>query len=1083
MHLLFNDYSFRSFRTSLFVCFSCITFLNASSNKNVTTVAQQGVKHVFIENKGQLNNKVLFATEINGGELYLEKNSFTYNFYNTEDWENFNECIHSKDCQGYNVRAHAYKMNLINANQNPVMVGLDKQATYHNYFIGKDRSRWASQVSLYKEIVYQNIYDHIDLRVYAENASIKYDFIVQPGGNPDDIILQYEGLEQINIIHKDLKLTTSVNEIVESMPRVYQQSGSVENSISCSYMLEGQTVKFNITENYNASLPLIIDPQVIISTYSGSTSGFEGVCATYGENGTLYASGAKVGLGYPVTVGAYQTTDINADIAISKYDSTGANLLYATFIGGTNHPLVHEYPSVMRIDDGNNLFMMGTTSAPDYPTTSNAYDTSFNSIPGSGLDSLLDIVISKLSSDGSTLLASTYIGGIANDGLSLAVQGSFFKEFRYSELIIDNYQDIYFVSSTASGDFPTVNALQSNLDGLSDGCIFKMNADLDTLYWSTFLGGSQHDGVYSINFTYDSILTITGSTGSNDFPYVSSYAYKATYSGNGDAFVIKMDRNGNNVIHGTFLGTNQGDAAYFTDFDGENNLYVLGVSKGSYLVSPCKYSMENGSVFIDKLNDSLSNSYYSTVIGEAGTSPIAFMVDSCSMMYIITSVGFEGGNIILPVTSNAFQPDLSGVEDFYICVLDNNAKGLNYGSFLGGEGEVTANLFEEHTDGGISRFKKNEKTLYMAGCTGSSSFPTNIDDYGPTNLVTNFWNGFGFKMDMSDLVNQWELDPTISVNPSNAGCRPFNTSFISDHCGYTTNWYFGTGDSILDNNTPDYIYDTNGVFNVTAILIDTMPNICKVVDTAYLSISVQGFIDVSIVASDSIICAGDSASLLGSGADNFVWKPEEYLSNTDSSSTFAFPLSTTTYTLIGSRAGCDDDSAFFTLLVNNLPTGVCCDDTIISGSSTILSGSADNTYVWSPTNGLSCTDCASPEASPDSTTTYYVTIINSNGCEIIDTITVYVINEQLAIPSVFSPNNDGLNDVFVVFNDGISEVLDYKIYNRWGDIVFESTNINSFWDGTYQNELQEIGVYYYVLNAKGITGEFYSKEGAVTLLR
>ena len=159
--------------------------------------------------------------------------------------------------------------------------------------------------------------------------------------------------------------------------------------------------------------------------------------------------------------------------------------------------------------------------------------------------------------------------------------------------------------------------------------------------------------------------------------------------------------------------------------------------------------------------------------------------------------------------------------------------------------------------------------------------------------------------------------------------------------------------------------------------------------------------------------------------------------------------------------------------------------TIPFGSSTTLNGSTTSpavaTTTWLPVDGLSCTDCLNPEASPEGTTTYTLTVTDTYGCTGSDSVTV-IIFEDFDVPNAFTPNGDGLNDVFVVRTDLLSE-FSITIFDRWGKLVFSSNDLDIGWDGTFLGKQQEIGTFIYHIQSKTKSGDELDKSGTITLLR
>jgi gliding motility-associated-like protein len=158
--------------------------------------------------------------------------------------------------------------------------------------------------------------------------------------------------------------------------------------------------------------------------------------------------------------------------------------------------------------------------------------------------------------------------------------------------------------------------------------------------------------------------------------------------------------------------------------------------------------------------------------------------------------------------------------------------------------------------------------------------------------------------------------------------------------------------------------------------------------------------------------------------------------------------------------------------------------TITSGDTVQLSATGASSYVWSPTESLSCSDCASPLAFPLQATTYTVLGIDSFGCRVSDTVIVDIRCNEPFIPTIFSPNNKGnqVNETFCIYSDCV-EQFKLVIHNRWGEKVFESENISNCWDGFFNENEAATGVYAYNLYIRQSDGTVINKTGTITLIR
>lgn len=240
------------------------------------------------------------------------------------------------------------------------------------------------------------------------------------------------------------------------------------------------------------------------------------------------------------------------------------------------------------------------------------------------------------------------------------------------------------------------------------------------------------------------------------------------------------------------------------------------------------------------------------------------------------------------------------------------------------------------------------------------------------------------------------------------------------------------------------------------------------------------------VSSNSQVCAGASVQLSATSNGNVAWSPSTGLSCTHCNNPTAMPSLTTLYQVKSTIGNCSAiDSVLVTVDPSKVDAGV--DQYITPGSSTQLSAIGSGTYTWQPTTGLSCSTCPSPIASPAVTTSYVVSGASANGCNSSDTVIVFVSKSpcgDILVPNAFTPNGDGVNDKFgPVSSSGLypSSAI-FKIYNRWGEAIFETKDLSHKWDGKIHGTTQATGnfVYFLSFDCNGKTTEM---KGTVILIR
>ncbi len=263
------------------------------------------------------------------------------------------------------------------------------------------------------------------------------------------------------------------------------------------------------------------------------------------------------------------------------------------------------------------------------------------------------------------------------------------------------------------------------------------------------------------------------------------------------------------------------------------------------------------------------------------------------------------------------------------------------------------------------------------------------------------------------------------------------------------------------------------------------PGGCTAIDSA--TVTVYQHFDLH-AGPDTTVCPGNSVQLHANGAVSYSWQPTTGLSDPNISNPLATPSQITTYYLSAVDShGCNQLDSTTVKIFPSPPTVQVTphDTTICIGGYAEFHVHGAGNYSWSPPQDLTCATCANVIATPPSSVTYTVTSIDSNGCDAgSDTarVNIDLSCSHIVIPSAFSPNGDGTNDLFHALSKGVTS-FDLKVYNRWGEEVFSSGNPDSTWDGKLNGIAQPVGVYIYVLKATLDDGTVADKNGNVTLVR
>lgn len=769
----------------------------------------------FVPNQGQWSESFLYKSGVRDCDIYLEKNCVTYLLQNSDVSDLIHEYKHDTTVKPI-LKYHAYRMTFEGASPNVTTQGSEPFTTYYNYYLGNDQSKWKTGVHPFATVTYTGLYPGIDALIKTDNGNFAYDFIIAPNADPGLVKLRFDGADKLELKDGKLLIYNSIKTIEESVPYTYQIVNGEKKEVACKYVLNGSTISFAFPEGYDKNIALVIDPSVVFVTFSGSTSSNYGFSATYDAAGNAYGAGEVFGASYPVTLGAFQTVwgGGSVDINISKYNPDGTLHLFGTFLGGS----ASDQPHSMIADAAGNLIVTGISGSSNYPVTVGAYDVTFN---GGGTD----LVVSKFNPSGTALIGSTYMGGTAADGGNMAPLTVNYGDAFRGEVICDQAGNVYVAGNSKSTNFPIVNATQAALSGSMDAVAFKLNGNLSSLLWSTYLGGSGVDGAVVLSLDNDeSHVYVSGGTNSTNFP-VTPGAYLTTFQGGTvDGYVARYQNGGGFPLQNcTYIGTPAYDQCYGVQVDMYNGVYTMGQTAGAFPVVGSVYSNAGSGQFIMKLDSLLTGIVVSTVFGNGNNitqlAPTAFMVDSCLNIY------FSGfGNLTnLPVTPNAFQLTPPGGGDFYFIALGPNAVNLLFGSYYG-------STSADHVDGGTSRFDK-AGIIYQGICTNAPTYPGSTGSVFPNNGSS--WNVVTMKV-------AFELGIVSAIASANnvSGCGPLTVQFQNTSSNATSFvWDFGDGSPTDTATNPTHIFTTPGVYNV--MLAAGSNFACNFTDTTYITVTVD----------------------------------------------------------------------------------------------------------------------------------------------------------------------------------------------------------------------------------------------------
>ncbi|MCL5128921.1 T9SS type B sorting domain-containing protein [Algibacter sp. L4_22] len=554
--------------------------------------------NLFIQNKGQIvdqngmpNNTVLYLLNTSGLNVHLKKNGFSYDVYEKKkrnlspEYKNrnkvrpiLNNFNKQKDSVFEEIVFHRLDIDFLDSSDDLVIKEYGVSKSYTNYYNIPEHEEGITKVKSFKKIVYQNLYDGIDVEFFVPNdikKPVEYNFIISPKADISKIKMKVSGAEVIlennalkmNLIHGDLK---------EIIPKSWIQNNQSKKEVAINYVQKSKGVfGFKVDdENYNKSSVLVIDPTPVREwgTYFGGTftDTAQNKSITGDSQGNTIHAGYTTSSDNIATIGSHQSENYILDHwlhpatgVMMKFDPDG-NLIWSTYYGGISTTEFYDIGT----DKDDNIIGVGFTFSDTHISTSNSHQE----FKGGENDGFLV----KLNSNGERIWSS-YYGGLGQDVITT--------------VSTDNLNNIYIAGNTGSGDnMISENAFDKEYENnnslyASEAFIAKFDQN-GNREWGTYYGGANDDVISSIEIGNDSNLYIVGYTRSEN-NISTPGAYKESLTMNGpqtsdrlDTFIAKFNTNGNG-IWGTYYGGDAIDWAYDLAVDSENNVIVSGATQST----------------------------------------------------------------------------------------------------------------------------------------------------------------------------------------------------------------------------------------------------------------------------------------------------------------------------------------------------------------------------------------------------------------------------------------------------------------------------------------------------------------------
>jgi hypothetical protein len=652
--------------------YPCILFSQGNENAfNPHYVTQS-----FIENKGQIvdqdfkaNPDVKYLLCSPGFNVQLRQTGFSYDTY-TEQIDStmpkLNLPFHKfKNKIPDNIIRHYYRIDieLLGCNANAEIVPSGESETYLNYFTAGTPKGGITNVHYYKTVLYKNIYPYIDLEFNIKNA--EYNFIVHPGGKVSDIKLEYKGALSTGIVNGHIEARLAKGIVKENIPSSFIKSTA--EKVDVRYISFGNNVYGFFTTNDMPVADLVIDPTPCLDwgTYYGSSGG-ENV--QYGmaldKNNNIYISGGTGDASNIATAGASQNTYGGGgyfDAFIAKFNSSGTNLIWGTYYGGTASDVAYG----IALDDSNNVYIAGSTCSDSNIATPGAYLTT-----KPGKYGTWSIFTAKFDPTGSKLLWGTYYGG-GNFGCA-------------NNIAIGPDKQVYITGPTYDTiDIATPGAYQTTY---GQAFVSKFNSANSQLIWGTYYDGGEG---WAITFDKQNNIYFTGDASA--YMHVTTPgAYQTTYGGGvGDACIAKLNSSGSKLLWSTLYGGPGSEAGVSIFRDANYNIYIAGgTGSTTGIATPGTWqsiSIDGGAAYIAKFDSNCSNllwgTYYGGKAGIDGSEVLSMAVDSNDDIYIAGSTDSSFTGI---ATSGAYQTTYGdGIFDGFVAKFNSSGTNLLWGTYLG----------------------------------------------------------------------------------------------------------------------------------------------------------------------------------------------------------------------------------------------------------------------------------------------------------------------------------------------------------------------------------------------------------------
>jgi hypothetical protein len=716
-------------------------------------------------------------------------------------------------------RFQVLEMKVAGAASSRHLAGVEPLPGKSNYFTGNNPAKWRTGIPQFGRVRYDNIYPGIDLVFYGNQGHLEYDFQVAPGADPSRAELEFDGAQTLELKDGSLLIGAQDGSVELEAPRLYQEIDGRRQRVEGEFVLRAQNRVGFAVGSYDHSRELVIDPILNFSTYFGGSGDEHNTSVAVDGSFNIYLSGSTTSTDLPTSgkcsFPTCTTLNGSQNVYVAKIQpplgEVPASLLELAYLGGSGT----DYPVGIRVDGGENPYLAGTTTSGNFPTTpTNAYQAS----PASAGT---HVFVTRIRSDFSSLLYSSYLSG---NGSDIA-----------TGMAIDAQSHLYVTGTTTSietssrDQFPASNlpiavpfqSVSHASPGTPQFFVTKVNPNasgIASILYSTYFGGGTSNGTavvtgggiavdatQNVYFTGTTNFTYTGTSSVTDFPILNAYQpclnapptttivppqiCVASSSGNPDAFVAKLNTSpnvgqGQQLVWSTYLGGSGNDSGVGVAVDsGALNVYVVGTTN-----SPDFVNMS----FIKSFASYQACLNNTTITPASGTVP----TPGCASQATPTANDAFVARVTNPATTTGTPVEVA----------------LGYFSYLGGANDEAGTAITVDSNSGA----------VITGSTNSpSSFTLTQGRYQP-NAGT--FPIFPYPSSIQSVLNNAQPQCATTPCPSDAFVARLNTGAT---VGQTTtaSWatYFGGGGTdlgtgiALDINQDTYLAGETNSTNLQVI--------------------------------------------------------------------------------------------------------------------------------------------------------------------------------------------------------------------------------------------------------------------------